>query len=172
MLFARKGLRLEEYCIENRIPYIPFATFADIEREIRKIIRDDQRNTRGHGRQVRYKPKANFWRQVNKVAFLTQSHFGKYLFLMSNRRSLKSTDRFHPAKILSIFPRLYLHLHLHPLPLHLSISLALFQTKGCKGFVRFHSRLLGVCFDNFPFLLAFDSAFGAKASQWEYQLGM
>jgi len=66
VLFARKGLRLEEYCIENRIPYIPFATFADIEREIRKIIRDDQRNTKGHGRPVQYNPKANFWRQVKK----------------------------------------------------------------------------------------------------------
>jgi 2,3-diketo-5-methylthio-1-phosphopentane phosphatase len=66
VLFARKGLRLEEYCIENRIPYIPFTTFADIEREIRKIIRDDQRNAKRHGRPKKYNPKANFWRQVRK----------------------------------------------------------------------------------------------------------
>jgi len=64
VLFARQGLRLEEYCIENRIPYIPFATFADIQKEIRKIIRDDQRK---HGKPVQYNPKANFWRKVNKV---------------------------------------------------------------------------------------------------------
>lgn len=66
VLFARKGLRLEEYCVENRIPYIPFATFADIQREIRKIIRDDQKHTKGHGKPVQYNPKANFWRKVNK----------------------------------------------------------------------------------------------------------
>jgi len=66
VLFARKGLRLEEYCIEHKISYIPFSTFADIEREIRKIIRDDQRKTKGHGKPVQYNPKANFWRKVNK----------------------------------------------------------------------------------------------------------
>lgn len=66
VLFARKGLRLEEFCIENKIPYIPFATFADIQREIRKIIRDDQKSTKGHGKPVQYNPKANFWRKVNK----------------------------------------------------------------------------------------------------------
>ncbi|RPB22685.1 HAD-like protein [Terfezia boudieri ATCC MYA-4762] len=73
VLFARQGLRLEEYCIENRIPYIPFATFADIQREIRKIIRDDQRDTKGQGKPVQYNPKANFWRKVNKSKEINES---------------------------------------------------------------------------------------------------
>lgn len=30
VLFARRVLRLEEYCVENQIPYIAFDTFADI----------------------------------------------------------------------------------------------------------------------------------------------
>jgi 2-hydroxy-3-keto-5-methylthiopentenyl-1-phosphate phosphatase len=30
MLFARKGLRLEEYFIENKIPFIGFDDFVDI----------------------------------------------------------------------------------------------------------------------------------------------
>ncbi|KAK9455445.1 HAD-like domain-containing protein [Dipodascopsis uninucleata] len=38
VLFARHGLRLEEYCIEHGIEFIPFDTFADIEREIAKIL--------------------------------------------------------------------------------------------------------------------------------------
>lgn len=37
VLFAKKGLRLEEYCQEHKIAYIPFVTFADIQREIEKI---------------------------------------------------------------------------------------------------------------------------------------
>ncbi|KAI5797459.1 HAD-like domain-containing protein [Peziza echinospora] len=70
VLFARKGLRLEEFCIENGIPYIPFSTFADIQREIRKIIRDDQKNTKGHGKPVQYNPRANFWRQLSNKGTL------------------------------------------------------------------------------------------------------
>ncbi|PSN66399.1 putative 2,3-diketo-5-methylthio-1-phosphopentane phosphatase [Corynespora cassiicola Philippines] len=37
VLFARRGLRLEEYCIENNLPYIPFDTFADVQREVSKL---------------------------------------------------------------------------------------------------------------------------------------
>ena len=38
ILFARAGLRLEEFCLENKIPYIPFESFSDIQYEIEKII--------------------------------------------------------------------------------------------------------------------------------------
>jgi 2,3-diketo-5-methylthio-1-phosphopentane phosphatase len=37
VLFARRGLRLEEYCIENNLSYIPYDTFADIQREVAKL---------------------------------------------------------------------------------------------------------------------------------------
>lgn len=92
VLFARRGLRLEEYCIEHRIPYIAFDTFADIQLEIAKIIKEDQEKTQGNGIPVRfnvslddisnptyfanlyYQPRANFWRRAsskNKVATLS-----------------------------------------------------------------------------------------------------
>ncbi|KAK9468123.1 2,3-diketo-5-methylthio-1-phosphopentane phosphatase [Lipomyces arxii] len=38
VLFARAGLRLEEYCKEHNIEYIPYETFADIEREVSRIL--------------------------------------------------------------------------------------------------------------------------------------
>ncbi|OLL24109.1 Pdp3-interacting factor 1 [Neolecta irregularis DAH-3] len=44
ILFARRGLRLHEYCIENNIPHIPFDTFADIKREIQRISKEEIRS--------------------------------------------------------------------------------------------------------------------------------
>jgi 2-hydroxy-3-keto-5-methylthiopentenyl-1-phosphate phosphatase len=38
VLFARRGLQLEQYCIDNRIPYVPFDTFFDIQREVTRIL--------------------------------------------------------------------------------------------------------------------------------------
>lgn len=43
VLFARRGLRLEEYCIEHNISHIPFDTFKDIEREFASIIKDNRK---------------------------------------------------------------------------------------------------------------------------------
>ncbi|KAH8687999.1 HAD-like domain-containing protein [Tricladium varicosporioides] len=65
VLFARKGLRLEEYCIENKIAYIGFDTFADIEREVRAIMREDEEKTKGRGVPARFNPRANMWRRVS-----------------------------------------------------------------------------------------------------------
>ena len=65
VLFARRGLRFEEYCIEHRIAYVPFDTFADIEREIRKIKEEDERVTGGRGLLARYNPRANLWRRLS-----------------------------------------------------------------------------------------------------------
>ncbi|KAE8349223.1 hypothetical protein BDV28DRAFT_152079 [Aspergillus coremiiformis] len=48
VLFARKGLRLEEYCIEHQIPFIGFETFADVK-EVEKILQEDQEKTGGVG---------------------------------------------------------------------------------------------------------------------------
>jgi len=66
VLFARKGLRLEEYCRENKIAYSAFNTFADIQKEIINITREDQKITKGYGKPVQYNPRANFWRKAIK----------------------------------------------------------------------------------------------------------
>ncbi|KAK6329695.1 hypothetical protein TWF696_003565 [Orbilia brochopaga] len=65
VLFARRGLRLEEYCIENDISYIPFDTFADIQKELVRLTEEDQQSTMGTGRPVQYNPRANFWRRAS-----------------------------------------------------------------------------------------------------------
>lgn len=65
VLFARKGLRLEEYCIENKIPYIGFDTFAGIQKEIKSIMKEDEEKTGGVGKPVRFNPRANLWRRVS-----------------------------------------------------------------------------------------------------------
>lgn len=54
VLFARAGLKLEEHCKEKKIPYIPFNTFADIKKEIIKIIKEDQNKTKGYGKPATY----------------------------------------------------------------------------------------------------------------------
>jgi 2,3-diketo-5-methylthio-1-phosphopentane phosphatase len=65
VLFARRGLRLEEYCIEHTIAYIAFDTFADIQREVEKIMEEDERKTKGRGLPVKFNPRANMWRRVS-----------------------------------------------------------------------------------------------------------
>ncbi|KAI1350968.1 2,3-diketo-5-methylthio-1-phosphopentane phosphatase [Xylaria sp. FL0043] len=65
VLFARRGLRLEEYCIENNISYIPFDTFADIQREIERIRKEDEEKTAGKGLPALFNPRANLWRRVS-----------------------------------------------------------------------------------------------------------
>ncbi|KAH7375361.1 HAD-like domain-containing protein [Plectosphaerella cucumerina] len=65
VLFARRGLRLEEYCIENKIAYTPFDTFADIQRELESIRAEDERRTGGQGMPARFNPRANMWRRVS-----------------------------------------------------------------------------------------------------------
>ncbi|EPQ65984.1 Bgt-1008 [Blumeria graminis f. sp. tritici] len=65
VLFARRGLKLESYCIEHQIPFIAFDTFADIQREVQKIREEDERETSGRGVPVRFNPRANLWRRVS-----------------------------------------------------------------------------------------------------------
>lgn len=38
VIFARRGLRLEEYCIENGIDYKPYDSFEDIEKYLKSIL--------------------------------------------------------------------------------------------------------------------------------------
>lgn len=65
VLFARRGLRLEEYCQENGIAYIAFDTFADIQGELETIMAEDAQKTGGQGLPVRFNPRANMWRRVS-----------------------------------------------------------------------------------------------------------
>ena len=65
VLFARRGLRLEEYCHENDIPYIPFDTFADIQSKLQEIAEEDRRETGGRGVPKRFNPRADLWRRVS-----------------------------------------------------------------------------------------------------------
>ncbi len=65
VLFARRGLKLEEYCKEHNIPYIPFDTFADIQREVIKLAKADDEKTHGQGLPASFNPRANMWRRVS-----------------------------------------------------------------------------------------------------------
>lgn len=78
VLFARQGLALEAYCLENKIPFIPFVSFVDIKHEIEKISREDQAKTGGVGKPVRYNPRANMWRRISsKEAVCSPAPFWK-----------------------------------------------------------------------------------------------
>ncbi|KAJ5097185.1 Pdp3-interacting factor 1 [Penicillium angulare] len=65
VLFARRGLRLEQHCIEKGIKYTPFDSFSDIKKDIEKISAEDQKKTGGVGKPVRYNPRANLWRRIS-----------------------------------------------------------------------------------------------------------
>lgn len=39
VLFARRGLRLEEYCVENDIRCIPYNSFVDVQRELAALVK-------------------------------------------------------------------------------------------------------------------------------------
>jgi hypothetical protein len=78
VLFARKSLRLEEYCIENKIPYIGFGTFADIQVEVEKIMKEDEEKTGGVGRPTRFNPRANLWRRVSSQQAVRPSQLRSY----------------------------------------------------------------------------------------------
>jgi 2,3-diketo-5-methylthio-1-phosphopentane phosphatase len=73
VLFARQGLRLDEYCVENGIKYTPFDTFADVEREVRSIMEEDERRTGGKDVPVRFNPRANMWRRVSSKNAISTS---------------------------------------------------------------------------------------------------
>ncbi|KAK4195082.1 HAD-like domain-containing protein [Triangularia verruculosa] len=65
VLFARKGLRLEGYCVEHGIKYLPFDSFADIQGKLEEILKEDEEKTGGKGKPARFNPRANMWRRVS-----------------------------------------------------------------------------------------------------------
>ncbi|KAF2705890.1 HAD-like protein [Pleomassaria siparia CBS 279.74] len=68
VLFARRGLRLEEYCVEHKLPYTAFDTFADIQDEVIKMAKLDDEKTQGKGLPANFNPRANMWRRVSSKA--------------------------------------------------------------------------------------------------------
>jgi len=65
VLFARAGLRLEEYCIEHKIPFIPFNSFADIQKELVSIVEQEKQSRIEQHRPKFFNPRANFWRRAS-----------------------------------------------------------------------------------------------------------
>lgn len=74
VLFARRGLKLEDYCIENKIAHIPYDSFADIQSNIERIIKEDTEKTGGLGTPALFNPRANMWRRVSSKTAV--SHHG------------------------------------------------------------------------------------------------
>lgn len=68
VLFARRGLRLEGYCIENKLAHISFDTFADILREVMKIAKANEEKRRGLGPPNHLNPRADMWRKASSNA--------------------------------------------------------------------------------------------------------
>ncbi|KAI9843596.1 MAG: hypothetical protein M1830_007690, partial [Pleopsidium flavum] len=68
VLFARKGLYLEKYCLQNKIAFIPFETFADIQTEITRILKADLEKTGGFGLPALFNPRAHSWRLFSNKA--------------------------------------------------------------------------------------------------------
>lgn len=65
LLFARRGLRLEEYCLEHKIAHVPYDSFADIQRELIRVAHLDESKTQGKGVPVNFNPRANMWRRAS-----------------------------------------------------------------------------------------------------------
>lgn len=68
VLFARRGLALEKYCVDNELDYVPFDTFADIQKEVIKLAKIDEQKTAGKGMPAKFNPRANMWRRVSSKA--------------------------------------------------------------------------------------------------------
>jgi hypothetical protein len=58
-------LALEEHCVKNKIDYVPYDTFADIQREVMRVAKLDQAKTKGEGLPVKFNPRANMWRRAS-----------------------------------------------------------------------------------------------------------
>lgn len=108
ILFARKGLKLEEYCIHNQIPYIPYETFADVKKEVQAIMKEDLEKTGGTGVPARFNPRANMWRRISSkqavrfnISFFFFPQVSMLIVLDSKIRccySLQRGEDFHVAR--------------------------------------------------------------------------
>lgn len=64
VLFARKGLKLEQYCQKNKIPYIPYNSFKDIQTELEALVIGN----------VNHDPAAKQAMEVRPTVMRTSSH--------------------------------------------------------------------------------------------------
>lgn len=76
VLFARRGLKLEDYCDENNISCIPYDSFADIQTNIERIIKEDTEKTRGMGTPALFNPRANMWRRMSSKKAVSERFLG------------------------------------------------------------------------------------------------
>ena len=89
ILFARRGLKLENYCIENKIPYIPFDSFASIKREIQRLAAEDKKAEEETGVPKFFNPRANFWRRASSKGT------DGVVTLATMKEAMKSTSSLH-----------------------------------------------------------------------------
>jgi len=119
VLFARRGLRLEEYCIEHNISYIPFDTFKDIQHEVARITKDDRKTKKETGIPKFYNPRYEPPRD-DELTVSGQTSGGEF----------QVRNRYHLSNLLQAFPfsRMFRisergHLCWLPTPLHSQESL-------------------------------------------------
>src|ERR1700737_1450730 len=100
VLFARRGLRLEEYCIQNKISHIPFDTFKDIEHEVARIVKDDRKSKRETGVPKFYNPR---YVQSSRSMLTAQSKLLEEVFEKKIRAFFKKSFRCsHPQRRLQL----------------------------------------------------------------------
>jgi 2,3-diketo-5-methylthio-1-phosphopentane phosphatase len=93
ILFARRGLRLEEYCIENKIEYQPFDSFSSIKKEIKRLALEDKQQVEETGVPKFFNPRANFWRRAS-----SKGGNDGVVTLASMKEAMKSTSSLHGGK--------------------------------------------------------------------------
>ena len=81
-------MRLEEYCVESKISYIAFDTFAETQSEVAKIMLKDERKTGCAGKSVRFNPRANLWRRASSKNSVSCSLFS----VVANERVLTDSQ--------------------------------------------------------------------------------
>lgn len=103
LLFARRGLALEKHCIEKNIKYLPYDTFADVQREIINIAKLDEKKTKGQGLPVNFNPRANMWRRISSkqavpvIAAATPAEEAPFIWPEQYDAALQGPEHFENA---------------------------------------------------------------------------
>lgn len=103
ILFARRGLALEAHCIEKGIKYYPYDTFADVQREIIRIAKIDEKKTKGRGLPVNFNPRANMWRRISSkaavptIAAATPAEEGPFVWPEQYNAALAGPEQYENA---------------------------------------------------------------------------
>lgn len=100
ILFARKGLALEDFCIEHMIPYIPYDRFKDIIHDVQRLVRGN----RYHDKEAASAYRRNKLAQLTGLAPLTMAGDeakpvkSKAAFGLANSDSDSEDDEPTPAR--------------------------------------------------------------------------